>query len=103
MPTIHVQRERDLLAILRRMKILVDNKQVLLLKRGEVGEVFVPPGQHQVQAAMDRNRSLSVEVNLRDGDTTHFVAAMTWGKIRELFLSRKNSIKLIKVDGVAGN
>jgi hypothetical protein len=56
----------------RRYKVLIDDREVGRLRRGDSGRYEVPPGQHVLAVAIERKLSPNLEVSGDSKDTFSF-------------------------------
>ena len=101
MAFLEVTRQRDSFAVVRKLKIEVDGVLVLELPRGSTATVQVDPGQHEVVARVDWERSLPLEVTCTEDQPTK-LKVVTVAPFKWLY-AKLSGRKLIEVRHYTGS
>ncbi|RBY85114.1 hypothetical protein [Blastococcus sp. TF02A-26] len=84
MATLRLSRPRDGGGILRRLRVLVDDREVAALRQGESAAVPLPAGTYTVRGRMDWTRTPPLTIEVADDDEVSVDVALPFSAIWDM-------------------
>jgi hypothetical protein len=95
--TLQIQRRHQRIAVLRRIRVEVDGKEVGRLRRGERIDVPVTAGTHEVAAHLDVQHSGPVPVVVGGDELAVIEVALPQEPVWRLLFTRPKPVQVVRL------
>ena len=90
-----IERAHDTAGLLRRLKVVVDDRPPVRLWPGRTASVALPPGPHRAYAKMDWARSPTVHFHLPEEGRVRLVGRVSFARVFLAFVRPHRALELV--------